>query len=183
MDQETLINLVLVFFFLIITTLVRGLKARQQKKVLKKKKQVDKPSVFSFFHKIRDQIQESLQELEKQARQQQQKQKSETKSSDPNFWDELTEEGLNREEAEASASKMETVDADVYSRDEDSARKKTSEPQVQKREIKTPPAREPLPRPTIHPYGRRPSLRQAVVWGEILGKPVALRKNPNDPII
>ncbi len=183
MDQETLINLILVFFFLIVTSLVRGLKARQQKKRLKKKKQAAKPSVFPFFQKIRDQIQASLQELEKQARQQQQQPQPETKSSDPSFWDELTEEDLSREESEASASKMETVDADVYSHDETSARKETSEPQVQKQTTKPPAAQEPVPPPTLHPYGRRPSLRQAVVWAEIIGRPVALRENTNNSII
>lgn len=182
MDQETLINIVLVFFFLIITSLVRGLKARQQKKKLKNKKQAAKPSVFPFFQKIRDQIQESLRELEKQARQQKQQSQPETEPSDPGFWDELSEEEVNSGESETAVSKIETVDADVYSREEVPARKQTSEPQVQNQETKTRPAQEPVPPPTLHPYGRRPSLRQAVVWAEIIGKPVALRENTKDTV-
>jgi hypothetical protein len=180
MDQETLINLILVICFLIVTTLVRGMKARQQKNKLKKKKQAAKPSMFSFFHKIRDQIQESLQELEKQARQQQQ---PETESSDPTFWDELSEDEMIQEERQRpSASDAEKVHASTRNQTKDPIQKIAPEHPVQDREIKTPHSSDEVPPPTLHPYGRRPSLRQAVVWAEIIGKPVALRKNPNDSI-
>jgi FtsZ-interacting cell division protein ZipA len=188
MDQETLINLVLVFFFLIITTLVRGLKARQKKK-LTKKKQTAKPSMFSFFHKIRDQIQESLQELEKQARQQrqqqqQQQQQPETESSDPTFWDELSEDEMIQEERQMpSAQETEKKRAATRNQTRDPIQKIAPERPVQGREIKTPHSSDEVPPPTLHPYGRRPSLRQAVVWAEIIGKPVALRKNQNDAIL
>ncbi len=183
MDQETLINLVLVFFFLIITTLVRGLKARQKKK-LTKKKQTVKPSMFSFFHKIRDQIQESLQELEKQARQQRQQQPPETESSDPTFWDELSEDEMIQEERQMpSARETEKARASTRDRTKDPIQELALENQVQGREIKTPHSSDEVPPPTLHPYGRRPSLRQAVVWAEIIGKPVALRKNQNDAIL
>jgi DNA-directed RNA polymerase len=186
MDQETLINLVLVFFFLIITTLVRGLKARQQKKKLTKKKQTAKPAMFSFFHKIRDQIQESLQELEKQARQQrqQQQQQPETESSDPTFWDELSEDEMIQEERQIpSAQETEKKRAATRNQTRDPIQKIAPERPVQGREIKTPHSSDEVPPPTLHPYGRRPSLRQAVVWAEIIGKPVALRKNQNDAIL
>jgi hypothetical protein len=184
MDQETLINLVLVFFFLIITTLVRGLKARQKKK-LTKKKQTAKPSMFSFFHKIRDQIQESLQELEKQARQQRQQQQPETESSDPTFWDELSEDEMIQEERQMpSAQETEKARASTRDRTKDPIQEMALENQVHDQEIKTPRSPKEVPPPALqHPYGRRPSLRQAVVWAEIIGKPVALRKNQNDAIL
>lgn len=184
MDLETLINIVLVFFFLLITTLVRGLKARQQKKKVKKQKQPAKPSPFSFFQKIRDQIQESLQELERQARQQRQQKDTEPEASDTTFWDELSEDEESREEREKS-SDQETEHA--YTRDRDRAddpiQQKAIDAQVEDRKIRTPPSPKEVPPPMIHPYGRRPSLRQAVVWAEIIGKPVALRKGSSDAII
>ena len=182
MDLETLINIVLVFLFLLITTLVRGLKARQQKKVLKKKKKPAKASPFNFFHKIRDQIQSSLEELERQARQQ--KKKKEPEPSDPSFWEELSEGEMIQEEREMPSA-VEAEQTPAYARDQtdDPIQKMAPDFEVQDREIKTPRSSEEVPPPTLHPYGRRPSLRQAVVWAEIIGKPVALRKGSSDAII
>jgi hypothetical protein len=176
MDLETLINIVLVFLFLLITTLVRGLKAkqRQQKKKVKKQRQSAKSSVFPFFQKIRDQIQESLKELERQAREQRQQHKPEPEPSDTTFWDELSDEEETPEEPEYTYTRDQT---------EDPVQKTVPEIQVQDREIKTVSSSVDVPPPTIHPYGRRPSLRQAVVWAEIIGKPVALRKGSSDTII
>lgn len=184
MDLETLINIVLVFLFLLITTLVRGLKARQQKKVLKKKKKPAKASPFNFFHKIRDQIQSSLEELERQARQQRQKKGPEPEPSDPSFWEELSEGEMIQEEREMPSA-VETEQTPAYARDQtdDPIQKMAPDFEVQDREIKTPRSSEEVPPPTLHPYGRRPSLRQAVVWAEIIGKPVALRKGSSDAII
>jgi hypothetical protein len=178
MDLETLINIVLVFLFLLVTTLVRGLKAKQklQKKKVKKQRQAAKPSVFPFFRKIRDQIQESLKDLERQAREQrqQQKPKLEPEPSDSTFWDELSDEEETQEEPERT---------NTWDQTEDPVQKTAPEIQVQDREIKTVSSSKDVPPPTIHPYGRRPSLRQAVVWAEIIGKPVALRKGSSDTII
>jgi hypothetical protein len=171
-----------VFLFLLITTLVRGLKARQQKKRVEKKKQPAKPSVFSFFQKIRDQIQESLEELERQARQQRQKQAPEPDTSDTTFWDDLSEDDERREEPEKPWDR-ETGYASTRDRAEDPIQQMALDNQDQGREIKTPSSSKEVPPPTIHPYGRRPSLRQAVVWAEIIGKPVALRKGSSDAII
>ena len=179
MDLETLINIILLFFFLLITTLVRGLKARQQKKKVKKQKQPAKPSVFSFFQKIRDQIQKSLEELERQARQQRQRQAPEPEPSDTTFWDDLSEDEKSQKEPEKPWDR-ETEYAYTRDREEDPIQQMALDNQVQDREIRTPASTEGVPPPTIHPYGRRPSLRQAVVWAEIIGKPVALRKTPYD---
>jgi flagellar biosynthesis GTPase FlhF len=184
MDLETLINIVLVFFFLLITTLVRGLKAKQkqQKKKVRKQKQPAKPSPFSFFQKIRDQIQESLQELEKQARQQRQQKETEPEPSDTTFWDELSEDGDIPQEQEKPTDR-ETEPAYTRDRADDPIQQMALDSQVEDREIRTPPSPKEVPPPTLHPYGRRPSLRQAVVWAEIIGKPVALRKGSSDAII
>lgn len=177
------------FFFLLITTLVRGLKARQRKKKVKKRKQPAKPSPFSFFQKIRDQIQESLQELERQARLQRQQKETEPEPSDSTFWDELSEDGDIPQAREVPPAR-ETVRARTDTRDQsgegepvDAPVQKTApEIEVQDREIKTPTSPKKVPLPPLHPYGRRPSLRQAVVWAEIIGKPVALRKESSDAI-
>ncbi|MFN2436479.1 MAG: hypothetical protein ABR513_05265 [Desulfotignum sp.] len=182
MDLETLINIILIFLFLLITILVRGLKSRKQKKKVKTQKQSAKPSVFSFFQKIRDQIQGSLQELERQAREKRGQQKPEPEPSDSTFWDELSDEEEIQDKLEKPRERKPEY---AYTRDqtEDPTQKMAPEVQVQDREIKTPSSSKEVPPPTIHPYGRRPSLRQAVVWAEIIGKPVALRKDPSDAIL
>ncbi|MDZ7666752.1 MAG: hypothetical protein U5K27_15760 [Desulfotignum sp.] len=179
MDLETLINIILVFLFLLITTLVRGLKARQKNKKVKTQKQSAKPSVFSFFQKIRDQIQESLQELERQAREKRADRKPEPEPSDSTFWDELSDEEEIQDKLEKPRERERKPEY-AYTRDqtEDPTQKMAPEVQVQDREIKTPSSSKEVPPPTIHPYGRRPSLRQAVVWAEIIGKPAALKKDP-----
>jgi hypothetical protein len=176
MDQETLINIVLVFLFLLITTLVRVFKSKTKKKPGIQKKQSRNP-LFSFFQKIRDQIQESLQELEKQARQQQARQQTDNDDeADPSFWDELAEEGMT-EQKPSVLMEQDTISSATVAKgssrqqpDTIAASKKAS----QKQEV---------PAPVIHPYGRRPSLRQAVIWSEIIGKPVALRKDQSDSVI
>jgi hypothetical protein len=146
---------------------------------VEKKKQPAKPSVFSFFQKIRDQIQESLEELERQARQQRQRQAPEPETSDTTFWDDLSEDEKRQEETEKP---WEREAEHAYTRDraEDPIQQMALDNQVQDREIRTPASPKEVPPPTIHPYGRRPSLRQAVVWAEIIGKPLALRKNAHD---
>jgi hypothetical protein len=176
MDLETLINIVLVFLFLLITTLVRVLKSKTKKKPGIQKKQSRNP-LFSFFQKIRDQIQESLQELERQARQQQTRQQTDNDDADdPGFWDELAEENLP-EQKSSTPMEQDTISSQTPAKgiprqqpDTIAASEKATRKQA-------------VPPPTIHPYGRRPSLRQAVVWSEIIGKPVALRKDQSDSVI
>jgi hypothetical protein len=125
-----------------------------------------------------------LQELEKQARQQRQQPQPETESSDPTFWDELSEDERIQEERQMpSAQETEKERAATRNQTRDPIQKIAPERPVQGREIKTPHSSDEVPPPTLHPYGRRPSLRQAVVWAEIIGKPVALRKNQNDAIL
>ncbi|MCF8091246.1 MAG: hypothetical protein K9K21_08585 [Desulfotignum sp.] len=177
MELETLINIGLVFLFLFITIISKSLKRSKKKKARVQEKQTAKPMMFSFFHKIKDQIQQSLQELEKQARQEQAKQKKEKQGSDVTFWDELADEGLILEEetppdAEPARASVDTKEKDRSQKKPDDIR--TSEKKALKEEV---------PPPTIHPYGRRPSLRQAVIWSEIIGKPAALRKDHSDFII
>jgi len=132
--------------------------------------------MFSFFQKIKDQIQQSLQELEKQARQEKARQQKEKQGSDVTFWDELADEGMIQEEE--TPLDAEPARTSVDTRQEELSQKQS--------DIRTPGkkgARQEVPPPTIHPYGRRPSLRQAVIWAEIIGKPVALRKDHSDAVI
>lgn len=177
MELETLINIGLVFLFLLITTIARSLKTSKKKKARVQKKQPAGLSVFSFFHKIKDQIQQSLQELEKQARREQAKQQKENQGSDATFWDELADEGLILDEE--TPPDTEPARASVETREEDRSQKKPADIRTSgKRALK-----EEVPPPTIHPYGRRLSLRQAVIWSEIIGRPAALRKDHSDFII
>ncbi|MFN2357608.1 MAG: hypothetical protein ABR534_07705 [Desulfotignum sp.] len=173
MDLETLINIVLIAVFLLITFFVRILKSKTKKKPGIQKKQSRNP-LFSFVQKIRDQIQESLQELERQARQQQ---TGNDDADDPGFWDELAEEGLTKQKSSAP------MEQDTLSSETSAKGTPRQQPDTIEASEKASQKQEEVPPPTIHPYGRRPSLRQAVIWSEIIGKPVALRKNQSDSVI
>lgn len=175
MNLETLINVILVVFFLLFTLLSKSLASRKKKTTGIQKKLSQNP-VFSFFQKIKDQIQESIQELEKQARQEKQKQ-----SEDPGFWDELAEEESTEEKLAEQETPIAAEPPPVTSRSAAKDRLRTQK-QIRGKSGK-PLHDQTVPPPTIHPYGRRPSLRQAVIWAEIIGKPAALRKDHSDFII
>jgi hypothetical protein len=88
----------------------------------------------------------------------------------------LAEEGLTEQKSSAPME-QDTISSEPFAKgiprqqsDTIAASEKASQKQA-------------VPPPTIHPYGRRPSLRQAVVWSEIIGKPVALRKDQSDSVI
>jgi hypothetical protein len=170
MNLETLINVILVVFFLLFTLLSKTLASRK-KKTTGMQKKLSKNPLFSFFQKIRDQIQESIQELEKQARQEKQKQ-----SADTDFWDELAEEDLAEEETPIAAEPPPVTSRSAAG---EGLRTQKQIPRTSKKPLQD----QTVPPPTIHPYGRRPSLRQAVIWAEIIGKPAALRKEHSDVII
>lgn len=164
MELETLINIGLVFLFLLIFTIARSLKTSKKKKARVQKKQPAGLSDFSFFHKIKDQIQQTLQALEKQG-------------SDATFWDELADEGLILEEE--TPPDTEPARASIETREEGRSPKKPADIRTSGKIA----LKEEVSPPTIHPYGRRPSLRQAVIWSEIIGRPAALRKDHSDFII
>ena len=175
MNLETLINVILVIFFLLFTLLSKALASRK-KKTTGIQKKLSKNPLFSFFQKIKDRVQESIQELEKQARQEKQKQ-----SADTGFWDEMAEQEWTAGELAEHETPAEAESPSVASQS----------PAIEERQTQKHPPKRPekklsdqtVPPPTIHPYGRRPSLRQAVIWAEIIGKPAALRKDHSDFII
>jgi hypothetical protein len=120
-----------------------------------------------LLQKLKDQVQEYVEDLERQARQAKQQQEP----SDPTFWDELTEEELVDDEDAAAA----------YSRSSE-VRPSSREETRWKRREKTEPVT-PMPESvgvwkTPSWVREHPDLRQAVVWAEIIGKPVALKKDP-----
>jgi hypothetical protein len=91
---------------------------------------------------------------------------------------------IQEERQMTPASETEKARASTRDRTKDPIQEMALENQVHDQEIKTPRSPKEVPPPALqHPYGRRPSLRQAVVWAEIIGKPVALRKNQNDAIL
>ena len=171
MDSDTLINLVLIIFFLIIAMVIQAVKAMQKKKPGTAPEKESKRTWLPLIQKLKDQFQAYIEDLERQARQAKQQQEA----PDTTFWDELAEEDL--EEAEDAS------DAD------DLKPPGPQRPSWQDLREKRPEKKGPVtPMPKSvgswkNPAWVRqhPDLRQAVVWAEIIGKPVALKKDPPGP--
>ncbi|WP_022665766.1 hypothetical protein [Desulfospira joergensenii] len=174
MDFDTLINIIILFLFLALPSIVRRRLAKKKMKAgPEKKKKVKKPGLFSLFGKISDQLQEFRRELERQAGAQKQK-------SGETIWDDLAEPpledpGQNRvRPQEAPFDPREPVedeaDAFVAAGREAKKRERSPEPGSIQQDLR--PAR-----PSCLGPGQVRScrLRRAVIWAEILDKPVALR--------
>ena len=165
MDQDNLINVVLIVFFVIITMVIQAVKSIQKKKPGMAPEKGSKKSWFPLLQKFKDQFQEYIEDLERKAREARQQQEP----PDPTFWDELTEEAPQDDEDALDAA----------------SRRPSREEIRWKRREKTAPVT-PMPKSvgawkTPSWIRQHPDLRQAVVWAEIIGKPVALKKDPPGP--
>ena len=184
MDFDSIVTLIFILVFFVLPSLIRQIQARKKKKpVIKPKKK--KRSFFkkkaavkikkkkpSFFNRISDQIQQFVQELEEQARLQKKAAMEEQAA-----WESL---------AEGDAPKPETVvlgeDADVKpttGQVADTERgAKQPEPLEQRHVPETDSSKSDRDAFALHSdvyrYKSNP-LQNAVVWSEILSKPVALR--------
>lgn len=181
MDFDSIISLILLFIFFVFPSIVK--KWAKQKKT--KPANTGKPSIFQ---KIAEQIREQLRELERQA----QIAKSKEQGT---VWDELDDrETLPVEKGLGEAEDSFAFEEDLGCEQTDSG---GAEPFY---EPKVPRHFDPV-RPFVQPEKNLPGpemgrisskgavssaafavtnvtnheLRQAVVWSEILGKPVALR--------
>ncbi|HSL62201.1 MAG TPA: hypothetical protein VK885_10460 [Desulfotignum sp.] len=171
MDIDTLINLVMIIFFLIIAMVIQAVKAMQKKKPGKAPEKGSQRTWFPLIQKLKDQFQAYIEHLERQARQAKQQQEA----PDPTFWDELTEEDLEEAEDASGADDSKQHDPVQPSWQEirDKRRGKT--------DVVTPMPKAVGSWKTPAWVRQHPDLRQAVVWAEIIGKPVALKKDPPGP--
>lgn len=165
MDQDTLINVVMIVFFVIITMVIQAVKSKQKKKPGTAPEKGSQKSWFPLLQKLKDQFQEYIEDLERQARQAKQQQEP----PDSTFWDELTEEEMPDDDDSPDAA----------------SRRPSREETRGKRREKTAPVT-PMPKSvgawkTPSWVRQHPDLRQAVVWAEIIGKPVALKKDQPGP--
>jgi hypothetical protein len=171
MDLDTLMNVVLIAIFVIITMVIQAVKSMQKKKPGTAPEKASKKSWFPLLQKFKDQLREYAEELERQARQARQQQEP----PDETFWNELTEQELEDDEAAAAAADSRPPEP----------RRPYPEETREKRGKKTEPVT-PMPESvgvwkTPSWVREHPDLRQAVVWAEIIGKPVALKKDPPGP--
>ena len=182
MELDTLITYILLFLFFVLPSILKRKGKPKKAKAPKKKR---KPSIFN---KLGDVIQNFVQELEKQA----QEAKKEQAKKEGSVWDQLddrdapfeTREDVILEEDDQEGV-AEYLAADPTPRHYDPehpfvAPSKAPVSRAEKFSGKTPPPvpeeSRPLETPGIRASIPTHALQQAVVWSEILGKPVALRK-------
>ncbi len=173
MDLDSLINLLVLFMFLVLPAILKRRQAKGKKADSKpgpgaKKK---KGQLFSLLGKLWDQIRAHIKELERQARLAEQK-------SGKNVWEDLEDSPL---EGEAASD-------DLFREESFEPAEEEPKPFVRPDPGPLPPPtpRVPRPEPGVAPLpgpgSRRSSrLRRAVIWSEILGKPVALKKMNSCP--
>ncbi len=187
MDFESILTFILIFAFFILPGILKQLKASKKQGEKGKKPERQKGKKPSLFDKLNDKIQAFVLELEQQA----EKQKQEKEKS-VSLWEAL-------EEAETSSQQFEPAENgyDYFKEPEISeAIIPEEETQLSYKAIKTadrvmekPYTMEPVKRreavisrePVVKRSGvknlnfRSNPLQNAVIWSEILGKPVGLR--------
>lgn len=162
MDFDSIVTFLFIIAFFILPSILKQIQARK-KKVAKPKKARKTPSIFG---RISEQIQQFVQELENQAKQQ----KKETHEQET-IWDTLAEE-------EEPSFVFESVDEDAGFNEPEP--EKIERP-VKKKIYSRKPEQEsclkaPL-QPVQQPYCFKSNpLQNAIIWSEILSKPLALRE-------
>jgi hypothetical protein len=167
MDFDSIISIFLIFIFFVLPALLKRFQAKKRpgtKTIPAKKK-------ASLFERMGEQIQEFVKNLEEQA-----KAEKGTEGKKDGIWERLAED----EKSDAGSLKIETP---VYEKRttigyQDSAPKKMISPvQTGFKKKEKGPAGKPGPYcPETYALNSRRKLRQAVVWSEILAKPLALRE-------
>ena len=169
MNFDSIISIFIIIIFFVLPVVLKRLQAKNKAAVkpgpLAKKK-------ASLFERMGEQIQEFVKELEQQA-----KAEKGTAGKKDGIWERLAED----EKTDAGSLKIEPP---VYEKrtmigDQDSAPQKMMNPvQTGFKKKKKGLAGKPGPycRPQNYALNSRRKLRQAVVWSEILGKPLALRE-------
>ncbi len=169
MDFDSLVTIVFIIVFFILPSIFKQIRAKKRKAETPKKAE-RKPS---FFSRISSQIQDFVQELEQQVQEQRQAQKEAD-----TVWDTF-------EEKETLPPRVDSVDndADFYEPEPVVYKKSTPLPVVEKPVEKvTPKGQKLFPEdkkavtPALSQYSFRSNpLQNAIIWSEILGKPIALR--------
>ncbi|MCG8689446.1 MAG: hypothetical protein MI892_31525 [Desulfobacterales bacterium] len=191
MDLDNLITLIMLFLFFILPSLLKG--KGKKKKTTSKAQKVKKKKGFSIFGKINEAIQEFVKELEKQAleakkQEAQRRQQEQTgEKASGTFWDGMDDEELEFQEDHALGREQVPEQQPVPSSfDPDHPFISPKKTQVKKTltkpddlTVESPTASLQQAEQHFKIQGGLPShaLQQAVVWSEILGKPVALRDN------
>jgi hypothetical protein len=168
MNFDSIISIFIIIVFFILPVVLKRLQAKNKSAatlgpVVKKK--------TSLFERMGEQIQEFVKDLEQQA-----KAEKGPGGEKDGIWERLAED----EKSDAGSLKIETP---VYEKrttigDQDSASQKMINPvQTGLKKKKKGPAGKPGPYcPETYALNSRRKLRQAVVWSEILSKPLALRE-------
>lgn len=178
MNFDSTVTFLFIIAFFVLPTILKQLKGRKKKKTgLKAKKKTGlkaKNKKPSFFNRIGDQIQQFVRELEDQARQQ-----KEAAKDQESAWESLAEDDIRY-------SGIETVgeDADFnvpkrYVPDKKIESKRPEQPKRRQAQIKDSSrcAMEKSARLSNTYRFKSDPLQNAVVWSEILSKPVALRED------
>ena len=175
MDFDSFITFLFILLFFILPSILKQIQARKKKKeVLKPKKKKS-----SFFNRISDQIQQFVKDLEAQAQQQKKANKDQE-----TMWEALSED-------EAFHSEIETLEKNT---DEDGSTRDIPRKRVEQDVSFQKPKKQSLsiedstsgiekPRPLSDPYQLKSHpLQNAVIWSEILSRPLALREEDNSGI-
>ena len=178
MDFDSIISVLLILLFFIFPTL---LKRFNKKKNTAETSPAGKARKLSLFERLGEQIREYAQALEQEAQK--------GKQPRENIWDHLADEDEFQtihedsfEEADSQAYRTESLAAESAVPAADSAiqenRRKRSVPKSEKHGQKQGPDCDPS-WPGTHRQPKLSScqLQQAIIWSEILSKPVALRQD------
>ncbi|MCG8642844.1 MAG: hypothetical protein MI862_24165 [Desulfobacterales bacterium] len=175
MDFDSIISMLFILLFFLLPSLLRQLRQKALKKASPDKKKAKKKK-NTIFTRIGDQIQKILREIEEQQRQQQEAAKQAAQQDPDDFWQELGgEEGIVYEEERRAGPEQEipvpAAEAEPAPLSGPALAEMTEigitdgfAPSFEEKQI-----------PMKSRY-RKNQLQNAVVWAEILGKPVALKK-------
>jgi len=165
MDFDSIIVFIFIFVFFVLPSILKQVKARKKKTGAGGKKagvRKEKKKAVSIFGRIGDQIRDVLQEIETQAQQQ-----KKTTKEQGTIWETLAEE-----EPLFSDVEMPGEDVDVK------AAESFDSPKIPGPEPRENPLLSGNPARSFPKDYRLKSdpLQNAIIWSEILSKPVALRK-------
>ncbi len=174
MDFDSIISILLILLFFIFPTLLKRLSQKKKTEPVQAGKTKNgKAGKLSLFEKLGEQIRQYTENLEQEAQK--------GKQTQENYWDHLADDGEVQSPGEAS---FETED---YTEDymEEPVGEPVAEPSVSKesgRSILKPGKPLPAGDPSFADPCRQPrlsssQLQQAIIWSEILSKPVALRED------
>ncbi len=175
MDFDSIITVIFLIIFFLLPSILKQVQARKKKTVAPKTTPKKKKTKLSVFGRIGDQIREFVQELERQAQQQEKAAKK-----PDTLWDELEEDqelhpGLEMTGEDVDAD-MDTGEFPSPASQKEVPPEKTACPAEKIRYRREEPCAEKPMRHLRNRYCfKSDPLQNAVIWSEILSKPIALR--------